>query len=94
MQTNNPFREILDELHEVKEILHSIQNEPELELQRKFYSIQEAAEILKLNYQTVRNHILNGNLKAERIGRPYRINHYDLMEALKNVKSLKYKRKA
>lgn len=77
MQTTNPFQTILDELGEVKQILYSIQKEPELELKKKFYSFKEAAEILRLDYQTVRSHVLKGNIKAEKIGRFYRINHLD-----------------
>ncbi|SNV35162.1 DNA binding domain, excisionase family [Chryseobacterium taklimakanense] len=92
MQTANPFQTILEELGEVKQLLYSIQKEPELELQKKFYSFKEAAEILKLDYQTVRSHVLKGNIQAEKIGRFYRINHQDLMDALHSVKSLKYKR--
>lgn len=92
MQLVNPFQTILDELGEVKQLLHSIQKEPELELKKKFYSLKEASEILKVDYQTVRSHVLKGNIKAEQLGRFYRINHLDLMAALKDVKSLKYKR--
>lgn len=92
MQLVNPFQTILDELGEVKQLLHSIQKEPELELKKKFYSLKEASEILKVDYQTVRSHVLKGNIKAEQLGRFYRINHFDLMAALKDVKSLKYKR--
>ena len=88
----NPFQTILDELGEVKKLLHSIQKEPELELKKKFYSFKEASEILKVDYQTVRAHVLKGNIKAEQLGRFYRINHLDLMAALKDAKSLKYKR--
>lgn len=88
----NPFQTILDELGEVKQLLHSIQKEPELELKKKFYSFKEASEILKVDYQTVRSHVLKGNIKAEQLGRFYRINDLDLMAALKDVKSLKYKR--
>ena len=92
MQAVNPFQVILDELGVIKELVHSIKKEPELELKKKLYSIKETAEILKVDYQTVRSHILKGNIKAERIGRMYRIKHFDLMEALNDVKSLKYKR--
>ena len=88
----NPFQPIMDGIEELKELLHSIQKEPELELKKKFYSFKEASEILKVDYQTVRSHVLKGNIKAEQLGRFYRINHLDLMAALKNVKSLKYKR--
>ena len=92
MQTTNPFQPIIDGLEELKELIYSIKKEPEIELKKKFYSFKEASEILKLDYQTVRSHVLKGNIKAEKIGRFYRINHLDLMNALNEVKSLKYKR--
>ncbi|WP_336730932.1 helix-turn-helix domain-containing protein [Chryseobacterium sp. VD8] len=92
MQTVNPFQSIMDGLEELKELIYSIKKEPEIELKKKFYSFKEASEILKLDYQTVRSHVLKGNIKAEKIGRFYRINHLDLMNALNEVKSLKYKR--
>ncbi|WP_374363347.1 helix-turn-helix domain-containing protein [Cloacibacterium sp.] len=92
MQTTNPFQPIMDGLEELKELIYSIKKEPEIELKKKFYSFKEASEILKLDYQTVRSHVLKGNIKAEKIGRFYRINHLDLMNALNEVKSLKYKR--
>ncbi len=92
MQTTNPFQTILDEIGEVKQLIHSIKKEPELELNKRFYSFKETSQILKLDYQTVRSHVLKGNIKAEKIGRFYRIKHLDLMDALHGVKSLKYKR--
>ena len=92
MQTTNPFQPIMDGLEELKELIYSIKKEPEIELKKKFYSFKEASEILKLDYQTVRSHVLKENIKAEKIGRFYRINHLDLMNALNEVKSLKYKR--
>ena len=92
MQTTNTFQPIMDGLEELKELIYSIKKEPEIELKKKFYSFKEASEILKLDYQTVRSHVLKGNIKAEKIGRFYRINHLDLMNALNEVKSLKYKR--
>jgi len=91
-QLTNPFQIILEKLGSIEEKLQSIKNEPDEKLKKKFYSIKEAAGILKLDYQTVRSHILKGNLKADKIGRFYRIRHLDLMDALKDVKSLKYKR--
>ncbi len=92
MQTTNPFQTILDEIGEVKQLIHSIKKEPELELNKRFYSFKETSQILKLDYQTVRSHVLKGNIKAEKIGWFYRIKHLDLMDALHGVKSLKYKR--
>lgn len=92
MQPINPFLPIMERLDKLTELVQSIQKEPELELKKRFYSFKEAAQILKVDYQTVRSHVLKGNIKAERFGRFYRINHYDLMEAFKEAKSLKYKR--
>lgn len=89
---SNPFQVILDKLGSIEEKLQQIKNEPEERLKKKLYSMKEAADILKVDYQTVRSHILKGNLKAEKIGRFYRIKHLDLMEALNDVKSLKYRR--
>ena len=92
MQTTNPFQPIMEGIEELKELIYSIKKEPEIELKKKFYSFKEASEILKLDYQTVRSHVLKVNIKAEKIGRFYRNNHMDLMNALNEVKSLKYKR--
>ena len=69
MQTTNPFQPIMDGLEELKELIYSIKKEPEIELKKNFYSFKEASEILKLDYQTVRSHVLKGNIKAEKIGR-------------------------
>ena len=77
MQTTNPFQIILDELGVVKDLLYSLKKEPEIELKKKLYSIKECSEILKLDYQTVRSHILKGNIKAEQIGRFYGVVTFD-----------------
>lgn len=92
MYKDNPFNVILLELQEVKGLLSSILAKPSPKLLNEYYSIQEVADILKIDYQTVRSHILKGNLKAEKIGRFYRIYQEDLEESLQEVKSLKYKR--
>lgn len=92
MQTTTPFQVILDELRELKDLVISLKKEPEIELKKKFYTIKECSIILKVDYQTIRSHILKGNIRAEQIGRFYRVNHFDLMNALHEVKLLKYRR--
>lgn len=53
-----------------------------------FYSVQEVAEILGLSEQTIRKLIHEGNLKAMRLGRMYRI----LFESLMKLRTtLQYK---
>ncbi|WP_279138443.1 helix-turn-helix domain-containing protein [Faecalicoccus pleomorphus] len=45
-----------------------------------FYTIQEVAEILSLSEQTIRKLIHEGELKAVRLGRTYRIPYEALIE--------------
>lgn len=42
-------------------------------LEKNFYTAKEAAQILCVHYQTVRNLIKTGKLHAIKIGRDYRI---------------------
>lgn len=44
-----------------------------LSLAKPFYSINEAAEILDVHPNTIRNKIKDGTIKAGRIGRQWRI---------------------
>ena len=48
-----------------------------------FYKINEVAEALKVDRQTVRAYIKKGKLRAHRIGRPILITEEDLKEFLK-----------
>jgi excisionase family DNA binding protein len=50
------------------------------------------ASELGVTKQTIYNYIKSGKVKAKRIGRKYFIRRKCLNEALKDVKSLKYKR--
>ena len=43
------------------------------ELTETFYTVQEAADLLKVHYQTVRNWIKNNEIRVVKIGRSYRI---------------------
>lgn len=88
----NPYEILLNEVKEVKSLLVNLKNQPDKELQHKFYSIKEAAKILKVDPQTIKKHISKGTLKAEKFGRFYRIKHFDLFDSTNEVKSLKYKR--
>jgi len=55
-------------------------------------SIQEVSDELGVTELTVHNYIKRGNLPAFKIGRRIFIKRVDLDEALREVKSLKYKR--
>ena len=44
-----------------------------LELEKPFYSIYEAADVLGVHHKTIRNHINNGTLRAGKSGQQWRI---------------------
>lgn len=94
MQTANPFDSIQIELNEIKVLLKEISSKPTEDLTSKLYTVSEAASILKIDKQTVNNHILKGNIKATKIGRRILLTHFELFDSLNEVKSLKYKRQA
>ena len=56
------------------------------------YSVQEVAKLLRCSELTIYNYIRKGSLPASKIGRNYIIKKIDFDNALKEVKSLKYKR--
>lgn len=58
----------------------------------EFITVKDAAKHLKVAELTVRNYISKGYIKADRIGRKIRIRRSELENALKEVKSLKYRR--
>lgn len=51
----------------------------------KVYTIDEAAELLKLNPMTIRREIKRGNLAAAKIGRTYRISKESLADYYRKI---------
>lgn len=49
------------------------------ELKQLFYSVEEAAEILRVHPNTIRNLIKADKIKAEKIGRQWRIRRDTLL---------------
>lgn len=89
---NNPFETLDKRLSNIEDILLDIKHKSKEDYSNKRYSIKEASEILCVIPLTIRNHIKNGNIKAEKFGRKYYILHSELYNSLAEVKSLKYKR--
>ena len=89
---NNPFDPIYNELIELKSLVNQLLHKPEENLSSKLYTLNEASDILKVDRQTVRNHIDKGNINAKFIGSRILIPHIELFDALNEVKSIKYKR--
>lgn len=44
-------------------------------IDKKYYTVQEVAELLKLHWQSVLTYIKNGQLEAVKLGKGYRISH-------------------
>ncbi len=59
---------------------------------KDFLSVKETAKFLDVPPLTVRNYISRGYIKAERIGHQIRIRKLEIDNALREVKSLKYRR--
>ena len=64
----------------------------EKETEQKRLSVKESAIFLHVSELNVRNYIKRGFIHAERIGHRIFIPRERLLEALKEVKSFKYKR--
>lgn len=88
----NPFEIIQNDISEVKTLLLKMIDTDKSELSNKLYTVSEAAELLKVDRQTIQNHIKKGTIKANKVGRRILIQHQELFNSLKEVKSLKYKR--
>jgi len=59
----------------------------------KYYSIQEFSDKVGIHYQTTRNAIKDGRVKAKKFGsRRLMISSSELDRVLQEVKSLKYRR--
>ncbi|WP_269223163.1 helix-turn-helix domain-containing protein [Flavobacterium sp. IMCC34518] len=58
----------------------------------KIYSVKELAEYAGVSELSIRNWILEGKIKADKIGRKILIKQSQFEKGLEEVKSLKYKR--
>lgn len=56
------------------------------ELKQAFYTPQEAADILKVNVETIRRRIKDKTLKANKMGNRYRISQEDLQAFIEITK--------
>lgn len=59
---------------------------------KDYLSVKETAALFDVSQLTIRNYISRGYLKAEKFGHQIRIKKIEIDNALKEVKSLKYKR--
>lgn len=90
----NPFETIHSEIQEVKNLITCIINQKKEEELDKFYTIEEAAKLLKLTKQSILIKIRKGIIKAYELnpGDKKLIPYSEIFNKLNEVKSLKYKR--
>lgn len=55
-------------------------------MEDKFYTINQVAEILDMHHKTIRNFISDGKLRANKIGKQWRVSDDDLNSFMKNNK--------
>lgn len=92
----NPFEELHNEIKGVSLLVQTLIDKQQDDLVSKFYTRQEAAEILRVDVQTIDNRIDSGTIKAFKSETNKRskilIPHSELFNSLNEVKSIKYKR--
>jgi hypothetical protein len=90
----DPFGHIFRQLSELKNIVLEIKNAPKEDYTNKYYSYQKVADLFDVDYQSIRNYVNSGFIKAESFGpRIKRIHHFEIFNEDQTLKEFKYKRK-
>jgi excisionase family DNA binding protein len=88
---SNPFELLEARLLNIETLLLDIKHLPQA-TENKLYSVKELAEYAGVSELTVRNWIIEGKVKAKKIGRRLFIEQSQFEKGLSEVKSFKYKR--
>ncbi|TVZ56939.1 hypothetical protein OD91_2241 [Lutibacter sp. Hel_I_33_5] len=92
---HNPYEFLINEVSELKKLLIEIKNSPKEDYTNKYYTYHQVAELLHVDYQSIRNYVNSGFLKAEEVGpRKKLIHHFQIFNEDQTLKNFKYKRKA
>ena len=91
---NNPFTILENQISDIKRIVLEIKNSPREDYTNKYYTYQQVADLLHVDYQSIRNYVNAGYIKAEEFGpRKKLIHHYQIFNEDQTLKKFKYKRK-
>ncbi|GFD73886.1 hypothetical protein KUL113_33060 [Tenacibaculum sp. KUL113] len=91
----DPFSHIFDQLRELKSLIIDIKNTPKEDYSKKYYTYHQVADLLHVDYQSIRNYVSSGMITAKEIGpRKKLIHHYQIFNEDQTLKNFKYKRKA
>ena len=61
----DPFGHIFNQLSELKNIVLDIKNAPKEDYTNKYYTYKQVADLLTVNYQSIRNYVNSGLINAE-----------------------------
>lgn len=91
---SDPFLPIFNQLTELKKLILEIKNSPKEDYTNKYYTFQQVADLLHVDYQSVRNYVNSSYIKAETFGlRKKLIHHYEIFNEDQSLKEFKYRRK-
>ncbi|CAA0230263.1 hypothetical protein ABMY20_00855 [Tenacibaculum sp. SSH1-16] len=91
----DPFKHIYNQLSELKKIVLDIKNAPKEDYTNKYYTYHQVADLLHVDYQSIRNYVTSGFIEAQEFGpRKKLIHHYQIFNEDQTLKNFKYKRKA
>ena len=88
---SNPFEALEIRLSNIENLLLDIKHPPQNK-ENKLFSVKDLAVYAGVSELTVRNWIIEGKVKAKKIGRRLFIEQNQFEKGLSEVKSLKYKR--
>lgn len=87
----NPYQEVILMIKEVKDILIELRKSSDIDYNIKYYTIEEAADILNLSKQTISNYHESGKIKIDKIGpRRKLIHHFQIFNEDNTPKKFKY----
>ena len=92
MQLSNPFQLIVDRLDKIENQLYQLSILSHKKPVEENISVKEISRKLNVTEQTVWAYLKRGLISSKKIGRIYIIKRVDFENALKEVKSLKYRR--
>ena len=91
---HNPFEVIDHRLSNIEKLVREIKNAPKEDYSNKYYTYHQVAELLHVDYQSVRNYVNAGYIVAEEFGpRRKLIHHYQIFNEDNTIKNFKYRRK-
>jgi excisionase family DNA binding protein len=88
---SNPFEILENRLSNIEALLLDLKHPPQA-TENKLLSVKELSKYAGVSELTIRNYIIEGKIKAKKIGRRLFIEQSQWEAGLSEVKSLKYKR--